>query len=198
VRCLVVHAHPDPASYSAAIRDAAVHGLKRAGHEVRTVDLYAEDFDPVMSRDERLVYHEPDPVLDERVRAHGADVRWAEALVFVYPTWWGGLPAILKGWLERVLVSGVAFRHVPAKGGHRVEPHLRHVRVLVGITTYGSPRWFSIAVADGGRRTILRAVWLCTPKRTRRVWLGLHDVERASAARRDAFLTRVDRRMARL
>jgi NAD(P)H dehydrogenase (quinone) len=198
VRCLVVHAHPDPASYSAALRDVAIHSLKRNGHDVRTIDLYAERFDPVMSTSERLAYHEPDPVLDEHVRAHGADVRWAEVLVFVYPTWWGGPPAILKGWLDRVLVPGIAFRHVPIVGGHRVEPHLDHVRAIVGITTYGSPRWFSFVTADAGRRTLLRALWLCTPRRTRRIWLGLYGIGAATPEARAEFLGRVDRRLARL
>jgi putative NADPH-quinone reductase len=198
VRCLVVHAHPDPASFSAAVRDTAVSALERAGHQVRSIDLYAEQFDPVLSAAEREVYNEADPVLDDQVRAHGEHVRWAEVLVFVYPTWWAGPPAILKGWLDRVLVSGVAFRHVPVRGGHRVEPCLQHVRAIVGISTYGSPRWLSFVVADAGRRMLVRALWLCTRRRTKRVWLGLYGVDTSSPEARQAFLDRVTQRLHRL
>lgn len=198
MRCLVVHANPTPDGYGAALRDAAVAGLGRGGHEVRIVDLYAEGFRAAMTAEERRCYHDADPILDPQVREHAEHVRWAEAIVFVYPTWWAGLPAVLKGWLERVMVNGVAFRHVPTDDGHTVKPHLRHVRRIVGITTYGSGRWFSFLVADGGRRTLLRALYVTAPRRTRRIWLGLYGIEARSPAERQAFLQRVGDRMARL
>ena len=101
MRVLPVVCHPDPESFTAAVRAAVGRGLARDGHEVRVADLYAEGFDPVLRRDERRGYHTAGtnelPVAAELER-----LRWAEALVFVYPTCWYAQPAMLKGWLERV------------------------------------------------------------------------------------------------
>ena len=90
---------------------------------------------------------------------------WCDTLIFVYPTWWSGLPAMLKGWLERVMVPGVAFGFDP--DSERVTPRLGHVRRIVGISTYGSPRAYVAAVNDNGRRTLTRALRLCCGRRRR-------------------------------
>jgi NAD(P)H dehydrogenase (quinone) len=196
VQVLVVFAHPDPDSFGAAVRSAAVAGLERGGHEVRVVDLYAEGFRTAMTTEERIAYHSAGPLLDPQVQAHADLVRWAEALVFVYPTWWSGLPAILKGWLERVFADGVAFTMHPVTG--KVVPALGHVRVIVGVTTYGSPRWSRLVLGDSGRRTLHRALWLCCPRRTRRLWLGFDGVDGRPEGARRAHLANVERRLARL
>lgn len=193
---LVLFAHPDPESFGAAAAAAAVRGLRTAGHEVRLVDLYADGFDPVMTREDRIAYDTDDAVVDDAVRAHTGHVRWAEAIVFVYPTWWSGLPAALKGWLDRVLVPGVAFRL--DERTRKVKPALRHVRRLVGITTYGSPRPYVLGVGDGGRRTIGRALRMVCGWRTPFTWLALYRMDRRTEAERTAFLARVEARMARL
>jgi NAD(P)H dehydrogenase (quinone) len=193
VHVLVVHAHPDPTSFVAALTDTAVRALGDAGHDVRCVRLYEEGFRADMSAAERHAYHSPTPLVAGDTPRHAALVRWAEALVFVYPTWWAGPPAILKGWLDRVLVPGVAFDFDARTG--RVVPRLQRIRAIVGITTYGSPRWFSFLVGDAGRRTFLRTLWLDCSWRTRRVWLGLHGIESTTPELRAAFLARVERRL---
>jgi putative NADPH-quinone reductase len=196
VQVLVVFAHPDPESYGGAVLAAAVRGLERGGHRVDVLDLYAEGFRAAMTGDERQGYHGAGPLADPQVAAHAELVRRAEALVFVYPTWWGGLPAILKGWLERVLGDGVAFTMHPETG--KVLPALHLVRAIVGVTTYGSPWWSRAVTGDPGRRTLHRALRLCCPTRTRRLWFALDGVDGRPAADRAAHLTTVERRLARL
>ena len=100
MRTLVIYCHPNPGSLVAAARDRVLAGLRTAGHEVRLTDLYADGFRPELSADERRAHREPGvaPELDR----HADDLRWAEALVLVYPTWWSGQPAMLKGWIDRV------------------------------------------------------------------------------------------------
>ncbi len=106
---LVVVAHPSIDSYCHALAARAETGLLAAGHEVMVLDLYALGFGTAMTPEEREAYHGDSPILDPLVAGHAALVQRTEAIVFVYPTWWGGLPAILKGWLERVMVPGVGF-----------------------------------------------------------------------------------------
>jgi len=196
VRALVVYAHPSPDSLTHALYEAATAALTRAGHEVVGLDLYAEALVPAMSEAERRGYHSDRPILDPTIARHADLVRWADALVFVYPTWWMGLPAILKGWLERVLVPGVAFHLDPAT--NRVVSDLRSVRRVVGITTYGSS-WRAVRlVHDGGRRTLLRALRMLCGRRCRTAWLALHSVDATTPGERARFIARVEERLRRL
>jgi len=192
MQVVVVLAHPNSDSFSHAIADRACVGLRGAGHDVHVLDLHAVGFRAAMSLDDHVAYHGDNPAIDPMVAEHGALIKRADALVFVYPTWWSSVPAILKGWLERVMVPGVAFVFND-KG--KVRPGLSNVRRIVGISTYGSPRAYVRLINDNGRRTLTRALRLNTGLRTRTAWLGLYAIDSATAARRNEFLDRVEQRM---
>ena len=116
--------------------------------------------------------------------------------MFVYPTWWSGLPAILKGWLERVMVPGVGFRL--DERTNKVRPGLGQMRHLIGISTYGSPRSYVRFVNDNGRRIITRALRMSCGFRVRISWLGLYAIDTSTVTDRDEFAARVERQMAAL
>ena len=194
MKALVVIAHPCSDSFSHVAAGRAVDGLREAGHDVDTIDLYAEGFRTAMSREERFAYETDDPILDPQVAAHAELLKTSEILVFVYPTWWSGLPAILKGWLERVMVPGVGFTFDEKSG--KVRPGLAHVRRIVGISTYGSPRLAVRLVNDNGRRILTRALRLSCGVRARTEWLPLYGMDTLAHADRAAFLTRVEQRLA--
>lgn len=193
---LVVVAHPSTDSYCHALAVRAEAGLAAAGHEVIVLDLYSLVFRAEMTPEERDAYHGETPIVDPVVAEHAALVQRAEAIVFVYPTWWSGLPAILKGWLERVLVPGVGF--VLDERTNRVRPGLGQMRRLVGISTYGSPRSYVRFVNDNGRRIITRALRMSCGLRVRTTWLGLYAIDTSTPAERHAFLARVEQQMASL
>ena len=130
------------------------------------------------------------PIQDPLVARYAEYVKAAEALVFVYPTWWSGLPAAMKGWMDRVLVQGVAFGF---NDKNRIVPQLGHVRRIAGVTTYGSSRLVTALGADGGRRTLARALRISAGWRTRTTWLGLHRMDTATDEDRRQFLDRVRR-----
>lgn len=193
---LVVIAHPDRDSFCHAAAGRAVTGLERAGHVVQVLDLYAQGFRAAMSLEERLAYDTDDPIRDQQVAEHAALVKRAEILVFAYPTWWSGLPAILRGWLERTMVPGVGF-HLDARTS-KVRPGLGHVRRIVGISTWGSPRPYAWLVNDNGRRVLTRALRMSCGLRTRTRWLAFYGMDRSDPVRRSAFLERVEDRLARI
>jgi putative NADPH-quinone reductase len=192
VNTLVVHCHPDPESYNAALYRAACTALEAGGHALRRIDLYAEGFDPVLSREERRAYLPEPALIEARVQPHVDALRWAEHLVFVYPTWFYGPPAMLKGWLERVWLPGVAFLPPPAKG-RRAVPGLRHVRRLTVVTTGGAPWWWLQLMGDPGRKLFTRGLRALFARDCKTTWLQLHDMNNVSPTDLGAFLGRVGR-----
>lgn len=191
----MIHSHPVTDSFSGALRDSAIEGARAAGHDVRVLDLGAMSFNPVMSAEELRGYKAVTPVANEDLTVHIDAVRWADVLVFVYPTWWSALPAQLKGWLERVMRPGVAFVF---DEDNKVRPGLRQVRRIVGITTYGSKWPYVKLMKDSGRRTLLRALKLNTSWRTRSKWIALYGIDGASEEKRTHFLAEVRRSMEKL
>lgn len=194
MRVLVVYCHPNPTSFVAALRDRVLAGLAAGGHEVRLTDLYAEGFEPVLSAAERAAHLDP-PSTKPAIAPYVDDLRWCEALVLVYPTWWSGQPAMLKGWIDRVWVNGVAWELPP--GANRLRPLLRNLRRIVAVTTHGSPKHINALEGEGGKRVVTRSLRvLCHPfARTR--WIAMYGLDTASADQRQRFLERVERRLRR-
>jgi putative NADPH-quinone reductase len=192
----VVVAHPSADSYCRHLASRAVAGLRAAGHDVEVLDLYDDGFRVAMSPEERDAYHGDAPICDPLVARYADVVQRAGALVFVYPTWWSSLPAILKGWLERVMVPGVSFRFDERTG--KVKPALGNVRTIVGISTYGSPRSYVRVTNDNGRRILTRALRVSCGLRTRTRWLGLYAIDTSTDAERADFAAHVEQTMADL
>lgn len=166
MRYFIVYAHPEPRSLNGALRDAAVTALQGAGHEVVVSDLYAmrfkavadaEDF-PRRPAEDRLIYHRDSGeayaagALADDVAAEIARLEWADVVVLQFPLWWWGPPAILKGWLDRVLVSGFAIG-VPKPGVRRWlrygEGRLAGRRGLLAVTTGGRESQFGPRGVNG-------------------------------------------------
>lgn len=192
MRVLVVYCHPVPESFGAALRDVVVKALTEAGNDIRLLDLYAEGFDPVMGCDERRIYNEMDRG-QHPVPEHAAHLEWAEGIVFVYPTWWYGLPAMLKGWLDRVWTPDITFSIAPDT--KRIRPMMQHIRKLAIVTTCGAPRWWSYMVGHPGKRTIMRGMRALFARRCKTLFLAHYLMDVSTPQSRADFLARVERRM---
>jgi len=192
---LVVHCHPVAESFVGAVQRRVVSVLRARGHEVRVIDLYAEGFSPVLSLDEWLLHQAP-PEQKPWVQEHAALLRWADGLVFTYPTWFGCQPAMLKGWIDRIWVSGVAFGLVG--DGRTIRGLLGNIRSLHVITTHGSGKLANAIQGEPGKRVLLRGLRSLCARRCRRRWIALYGNDRATPTDRTAFLERVERAMARV
>jgi NAD(P)H dehydrogenase (quinone) len=186
MRILLVYANPNPASFGAALRDAAEAALVGAGHRVNCCDLYAEGFDPVMSLQERVGYHDLGSNRTP-VEQHVRRLEEAEGLVLVFPVWNFGFPAILKGYFDRVFLPGVSFR---MENG-RARPNLLHLRLLGAVATYGGPRWRALLLGDPPRRTVGRVLRAAIAPRACFRYLAHYDMNRSTPTSRMAFLDRV-------
>ncbi len=180
MRVLVLFAHPVETSFQAALHATVVERLRRAGHAVDDCDLYAEGFNPVLSREERLHYHDLG-VNRRNVAPYVERVLAAEALVLVHPVWNFGLPAILKGFFDRVFLPGVSFRMENGK----VKPSLHNITKLTAVVTYGP-------------RKIVKRVLRAQIKPLAPVdYLAHYDMNRSTDATRSAFLAKVGAAMDR-
>ena len=192
MRVLVIYAHPVETSFVAGLHGRVVDTLRGGGHEVDDCDLNAEGFDPVLSRHDRIDYH--DTAADRgRVAPYIERLKAAEALVFVYPVWNFGFPAILKGYLDRVWLPGVAF---DLDAGGNLVFTLRHVRRLAAVCTYGGERWRAMLMGDPPRRLVKRMIRAHIAVRGRCEYLACYDMNHTTPERRAAFMARVEQRLA--
>ncbi len=164
-RAVVVYAHPCHDSFVAAMRTATVDGLTRAGHEVTVLDLHRDGLDV------------RGPLPESHLDALAA----ADLLVIVYPTWWGGQPAILTGWLG--LVADVS------------PPAAPRTRRVVAVTCHGSSKWMNRLAGRPGVHVLRRFAALACGPGARRDFLGLYRMDTAGAGARTAFLDRLTERL---
>lgn len=192
MRTLVVYCHPVPESFGAAVRDTVVDTLKRQGDPVRLVDLYAEKFDPIMSADERRTYNEHAPT-DPTLAPHIDNLYWAEAILLVYPTWWYGPPALMKGWFDRVWAKDVTFALTPEG---RLMPLMAHIRKIGIVTTCGAPWWLSFLIGQPGRKMVLRGIRANFGWRCKTMYLAHYLMDSSTLESRTAFLGKVKQKVA--
>lgn len=191
-RVLLLYAHPVETSFGAALHAEVRDGLAKAGHEVDDCDLYAEDFEPVLSREERLGYH--DLSTNRRpVAGYVERLLAAQALVIVTPIWNFGFPAILKGFFDRVFLPGVSFFMQDGL----VVPSLHNIARLTTVATYGGTRTRAVLVGDPPRKVATRVLRAVIKPLAPVDYLALYDMNRASEQDRRGFLRKVGTAMAR-
>lgn len=189
MKALIVYCHPRPESFNAAIRDLVLQKLQNAGAETRLVDLYACGFSPMLTAAE-LEGYEDCPANTAPVEDHVADIRWCDTLIFIYPTWWYGLPAMLKGWLDRTLLPDVAFL-MPNETHKDIRPGLTHITRLGVFTTCGASRWLTMFIGAPGKRTLMRGVGLLCAKPLKKAFAAHYLMDSSTVASRKAHLDRV-------
>ncbi|OPX64151.1 MULTISPECIES: NAD(P)H-dependent oxidoreductase [unclassified Methanoregula] len=131
----VILAHPRPGSFNHAIADAAAAALRSAGHRVAFHDLYQERFDPVLPFSEIA----RDAPLPPHIALHCHEIARADGIVIVHPDWWGMPPAILKGWIDRVLRPGVAYRFAETDSGEGIPEGLLMAKAALVFNTSNTP-----------------------------------------------------------
>lgn len=170
VRVLVVYAHPEPTSFAAGLKDAAVKALTAAGHQVEVSDLYAEEFNPVAGRhdfktksDPARFHYQSEQMHASASNGFAADLvreqerlNRADLVVFIFPLWWGGLPAMVKGWFDRVCAYGVAY----ADGKRYDRGYFVGRRALLALTTGGTAERFTQG-SYGEMSHVLHSVQRC-------------------------------------
>jgi putative NADPH-quinone reductase len=191
MRVLYVYCHPLPESFHGAIREGALLGLKKAGHSIDLLDLYAEGFNPVISADVRRRYHDT-AHNREGVEGYVNRLLSADALVLQFPTWSFGPPAMMKGFLDRMFMPGVAF---DLSDPNHVRPVLRNIKKLAGVVTYGRPWHNAVYMGDPPRKIVKRYVSSFIEKGAPVRYHALYHMNVASEEKRKGFIAKVSAAM---
>ncbi|WP_094228575.1 NAD(P)H-dependent oxidoreductase [Methanolobus psychrotolerans] len=131
----VILGHPYEESFNHAIAGMVVDTLKANGHDVRFHDLYGERFDPLLQGEELVTDQSDDPL----VRSHCTEIREADGIVIIHPNWWGQPPAILKGWVDRVLREKIAYEFASDDDGSGLPIGLLKAKTAVVFNTSNTP-----------------------------------------------------------
>lgn len=193
MRILVVHAHPVASSFNASLFRMTIERLAASGHQVDAIDLYKDGFNPVMSEDERLNYHDLE-TNRKPVETYVDRLLKAEALVLVYPVWNYGFPAILKGWFDRVFLPGVSFGLVDGK----VRPTLHNIGKILVVTSYGGSRFRSWLMGDPPRKIANRMLRATVRPGASVTYLAHYEMNLSTEQTRHSFMSRVERALDRL
>ncbi len=186
MKVLVLYAHPVETSFNAGLHRVVVERLTAAGHMVDDCDLYAENFDPRLTREERLDYHNPRAAADP-AGPYVERLLRSDALVLCYPVWNYGFPAILKGFFDRVFLPGVSFKLVDGK----VRPSLHNISKIAAITTYGGSRFRAALMGDPPRRLIKRMLRATVKPGAPVTYLAHYAMNLSTDQTRATFMARV-------
>jgi putative NADPH-quinone reductase len=186
----VLYAHPVEDSFNAAVHRKAVETLRAAGHDVDDCDLYAEGFQPILTREERIGYHDV-PENRGPVAGYVDRLLAAEALVLVTPVWNFGHPAILKGFFDRVFLPGVSFKMLDGK----VQPALHNITKLACLTTYGGTWLRATLVGNPPKKIVTRVLRAVIKPLAPVIYLAHYDMNRCTPDTRAAHLAKVEAAM---
>lgn len=189
MKCLVVVAHPLKESLCQYLTAQTIEHLESKGYQITVLDLYERQFPPSLTIHERQSYYQSnfdDSLLEQEI----LQLKQAESLVLVFPTWWFGFPAILKGWFDRVWAPGYAYNHASDLGA--ITPCLNNLKEVKVITTLGSPWWVDKFVLWQPVKRVLKIALLgaCT-KSCKFEMLSFYNSENASTSRVESFVQKI-------
>lgn len=195
MKCLVVIAHPNTDSLCHAMAESAISALREKGHDVIIEDLYLSGFSPALTLDERQSYYRPS-FASAAVQDQIDRLLSAEALVLVFPTWWFGFPAILKGWFDRVWAPGIAYDHATDFGP--IKPRLDNLERALVLTSLGSPWWVDRLVLRQPVKRVLKTALLgtCAPN-CRLEMQSLYKAESLTQPQVQAFCSRIEKALSK-
>lgn len=194
MRTAIVFNHPYEGSYCNAILNAVTTGLQKAKHEIDLLHLDNDGFNPVMSKADlnAFVNHKP---IDPQVTDYNNRLEKADHLIFIFPIWWDLMPAMTKGFIDRVLSPGVVYDHHPR--GFGLVPLLKKLKSVTIITTMNKPKiMYSLLIGNLIRKAILRSVFKTMGYKNLN-WISFTSVKSVSQEKRAKWLTNLENRFSK-
>ena len=189
MNCLIVNAHPLEDSLCGKFTHLVYSRLDEMGHQVVLENLYHDQFDPVLSARERSTYY-TGKYDDSKIQKQARHLVEADAMVLIFPTWWFGFPAVLKGWFDRVWGPGIAYDHANDYGP--IKPRLDKLKRVLAITTLGAPWWVDMFILRKPLQKVLRfAILQACTKNCQLKYISFYNCEKVNQERFDIFISKI-------
>lgn len=195
MKVVIVFNHPHKESFGNAILHAVIKGLNNANHEVDLMHLDNDGFNPVMSTADLKAFVEHKPV-DPQVIDYNERLAKADHLIFIFPIWWDLMPAMTKGFIDRVLTPGVVYDHHPR--GFGLVPLLKKLKGITIITTMNKPKiMYCLLIGNLIKKAMIRSVFKTMGYKNLK-WISYNMVKLVSQKKRLTWLTDIEKRFSKL
>ncbi len=194
MKVVIVFNHPYEGSFGTAILNAVTKGLESANHEVDVLHLDNDGFNPVMSKADLKAFMEHIPV-DPQVINYNKRLEKADHLVFIFPIWWDLMPAMTKGFVDRVLTPGVVYDHHPR--GFGLVPLLNNLKGVTVITTMNKPKiLYSLLIGNLIKKAMIKSVFKTMGYKNLK-WISYNMVKSVSPVKRVKWLVDIENRFSK-
>jgi NAD(P)H dehydrogenase (quinone) len=191
MKVVIVFNHPYSGSYCNAILDSVMKGLQKANHEIDLIYLDKEGFNPVMTAEDLKAFRDREPI-DPQVIAYKQRLEQADRLVFIFPIWWELMPALTKGFIDKVIFPGAAYDY--KSNGYGMFPLFKKIKGVTVITTMNTPRLlYRLIFGNAVKKALLTGTFWKTGYKNRK-WIHLTGVKSASVEKRRKWLEQIEKR----
>ena len=194
MRVAIVFNHPYEKSYCSAILEAVTTGLHKGKHEVDLIHLDNDNFNPVMSKEDLKAFVDHSPI-DPQVIDYNNRLKNTDHLIFIFPIWWDLMPAMTKGFVDRVLNPGVVYDHHPR--GFGLVPLLKNLKGVTIITTMNKPKiMYSLLIGNLIKKVMIKSVFKTMGYKNLK-WISYNMVKSVSQEKRVKWLTEIENRFSK-
>ena len=186
MRVLVIFCHPTRESFCGSILTTVLEELGSRGHETEVLDLYAEKFDPILSKSEWQSY---EASVHPDIQRYADQIRRSDGLIWIFPTWNYGMPAVLKGYVDRIWKPNIAFRLDQARNVHF--DSFKNLKFFIVATTYGAGWLVNTFVGNPCKRVVASGLRRHFSSSSTFEWLALYNMDKPSPRRLKRFLEKV-------
>ncbi len=195
MKTVIVFNHPYEGSYCNAILDSVTKGLQQSNREYDIIHLDKDGFNPVMTAQDLKGFRDKQPV-DPKVVEYKERLEQADRVVFIFPIWWELMPALMKGFIDKVIFPGVAYDYVNGSNT-RMKPLLTNIKSVTVITTMNTPGFlYRIIFGNAIQRSLIRGTFWKMGYRNNK-WISLNMVKQVSAEKRGAWLSKLEKTFAK-
>jgi len=194
MKVIIIFNHPYEGSFCNAILNSVTRGLQQANHEVDIINLDKEGFNPVMTSQDLKAFRDKQP-LDPKVIEYKDRLELAEQVVFIFPIWWELMPALMKGFIDKVIFPGVAYDYVNGSNT-KMKPLLTNIKGVTVITTMNTPGiLYRIIFGNAIQKALMRGTFWKTGYKNRK-WISFNAVKQVSDEKRKLWLTKLEKTFA--
>ncbi|PKQ61383.1 NAD(P)H-dependent oxidoreductase [Labilibaculum manganireducens] len=191
MKVVIVFNHPYEGSYCNAILNSVTGGLQQANHDIDIINLDKEGFNPVMTSQDLKAFRDKQPV-DPKVIEYKNRLEKADHVVFIFPIWWELMPALMKGFIDKVIFPGVAYDYVDGSNT-KMKPLLTNIKGVTVITTMNTPSiLYRIIFGNAIQKAVIRGTFWKLGYKNRK-WISFTMVKQASDEKRKMWLTKIEK-----